>query len=359
MENVNRMIGKTLGGRYRIVSVVGVGGMAVVYGAYDTVGCEPVALKLLDLENCPDEAAKKEAEHKFFAEAEKMCRLSHTNIVNIKGVSGEGEPPYFVMEYVEANTLKARIEECGALPADEIIFYTKQILHALIHTHEQGMAHCDVKPQNIMLLGGGQIKLTDFGIARVIDSPDNVESDKAVGTVYYISPEQASGRVIDGRSDLYSLGVMMYEMATGRLPFSAEDTSSVSRMHIEAQPTRPRVLDPEIPRGLEQIILHAMEKTPFMRFFDAEAMLDAIETLEGYPDVEFEFNREPIETVKAKRRQSDSGMSRGVPVLLGAAAVFILALIVAVVLIVNLGGRELADGGLSTQEELWNTEITE
>ncbi len=356
MENFNKMIGKTLGGRYTIVSVVGVGGMSVVYGAYDTVGCETVALKLLDLENCPDEVSREEAKRKFFAEAEKMCRLSHPNIVNIKGVSGEDEPPYFIMEYVEANTLKARIEECGALPPEEIIFYTKQILNALIHTHDQGIIHCDVKPQNIMLLGGGRIKLTDFGIARIIDSADNVESDKAVGTVYYISPEQASGRVIDGRSDIYSLGVMMYEMATGRLPFSAEDTSAVSRMHIEQSPTRPRVFDPEIPTGLEQIILHAMEKTPFMRFFDAKTMLAAIETLEKYPEVEFEFNREKK---LEQPSRSDSGMGHGLPILLGAAAVFILALIVTVVLIVNLGGRDTVTELPIQNEELWNTEITE
>ncbi len=356
MDNPNKLVGKTFGGRYKLVSVVGVGGMSVVYGAYDTVACEPVALKLLDLENCPDETAVEEAKHKFFAEAEKMFRLSHENIVNIKGVSGDGEPPYFIMEYVEANTLKKRIEKCGALPPEEIIFYTKQILHALIHTHGQNIIHCDVKPQNIMLLDGGHIKLTDFGIARVIDSEDNVESDKAVGTVYYISPEQASGRVIDGRSDIYSLGVMMYEMATGRLPFSAEDTAAVSRMHIEQSPTRPRVFDPEIPTGLEQIILHAMEKTPFMRFFDAETMLDAIETLEKYPDVEFEFNREKR---LEDKKSSETGMGRGLPILLGAAAVFILALIVTVVVVVNLGGRDSATELPRPNEEIWNTEITE
>ena len=135
----------------------------------------------------------------------------------------------FVMEYVEANTLKCRVEECGALTFEETLYYTKQILDALIHTHERGVVHCDLKPQNIMLLPDGNIKLTDFGIARIIDSEENKESDTAVGTVYYISPEQASGRRLDGRSDIYSLGVMMYEMATGRLPFSAEDTSSVSK----------------------------------------------------------------------------------------------------------------------------------
>ncbi len=354
---MDNMVGKTLGGRYKIISLVGMGGNATVYGAFDTVGCEAVALKLLNIETVPKEALE-ETKKKFFAEAEKMCQLNHPNIVNIKGVSGEEEPPYFVMEYVEANTLKTRIEEFGALPPEEIIYYTKQILRALMHTHGQNMIHCDVKPQNIMLLPDGSIKLTDFGIARMIDSTDNVESDKAVGTVYYISPEQASGRVIDGRSDIYSLGVMMYEMATGRLPFSAEDTSAVSRMHIEQSPIRPRVLDPEIPRGLEQIILHAMEKTPFMRFLDAETMLDAIETLEHYPDVEFDFNREPEEEVQA-RKSAEEGLSKGIFALLVAGAVFLVALIVAVILIVNSDRSDDRLPDILTNEEIWNTEITE
>lgn len=362
MENNNKLIGHTFGGRYTIVSVVGVGGMSVVYGAYDRESGETVAVKVLDDSSCADDASREEAARRFRAEADAMSMLSHPNIVNIRDTSKEGEPLYFVMEYVEANTLKRRIEDCGALTLEETLHYSKQILKALIHTHSQNIIHCDVKPQNIMLLQDGSIKLTDFGIARFIDSEDNVESDKAVGTVYYISPEQASGKRIDGRSDIYSLGVMMYEMATGRLPFSAEDTAAVSRMHIEQTPMRPRVLDPEIPCGLEQIILHAMEKTPFMRFPDAQSMLDAVETLEKYPDIEFNFNRAPDDESENEARNSGAGVKWWVFALLGAAMTFIIALVVTVILVIVMGGKSVADaeyGGVPLEGNVWNTETTE
>jgi len=347
MDIQNLPVGYMLGGRYTIVGNVGVGGMSVVYGAYDIKTNETVAVKMLDLSSCETDTARIEAEKRFVSEAIIMERLSHPNIVNICGVSDKGEPPYVVMEYIEANTLKKKIETCGALTFEETLYYTKQILEALIHTHERGVVHCDIKPQNIMLLPDGSIKLTDFGIARIIDSDENKESDTAVGTVYYISPEQASGRRIDGRSDIYSLGVMMYEMATGRLPFSAEDTSAVSRMHIEQNPMRPKVLDPEIKTGLEQIILHAMEKIPFLRFSDARAMLDAVEELEKAPDTVFDFNRQPEEDDNAnisghnESNNSDPGASGWVFALLGVAAAFIIALIVTLILIFVLSGENL------------------
>lgn len=342
MSNYNKYIGKTFGGRYTVVSIIGVGGMSVVYGAYDISTGNTVALKMLDDSSCADDAARAEALRRFKNEADAMSAVSHSNIVNILGVSCEGEPPYFVMEYVEANTLKSKIERNGALSFEETIYYTKQILVALIHTHANGIIHCDVKPQNIMLLDNGKIKLTDFGIARREDSEDNVESDTAVGTVYYISPEQASGKRVDGRSDLYSLGVMMYEMATGQLPFSAGDTSTVSRMHIEQTPRRPRVLDPEIPKGLEQIILHAMEKLAFMRFSDAKAMLEAVMYLEKYPDTVFEFNRPPEDIQNATQHESErvAGVSGWVFALLGVVAAFILVLIITIIVTAILSGGQ-------------------
>jgi len=346
MDVTRLPVGYILGERYTIVSVIGIGGMSVVYGAYDIKTGETVAVKMLDLSSCATEEAKAEAEKRFVSEANIMSKLSHPNIVNICGTSGEGEPPYVVMEYVEANTLKRRIEDCGALTFEETLYYTKQILEALIHAHERGVVHCDVKPQNIMLLSDGSIKLTDFGIARMIESEENKESDTAVGTVYYISPEQASGRRIDGRSDIYSLGVMMYEMATGRLPFSAEDTSAVSRMHIEKNPMRPKVLDPEIKTGLEQIILHSMEKIPFLRFSDAKEMLDAVLVLEAAPNTVFEFNRQPEEENSGKsappRNNSTPGAGGWVFALLGVAVAFIIALIVTIILIFALTGDSFA-----------------
>ena len=336
-------MGYVLGKRYSIINVVGVGGMSVVYGAYDLETGDTVAVKMLDLSACETEAAKAEAEHRFASEIDVMSALSHPNIVNIIASGEHKGRPYFVMEYVEANTLKSRIEECGVLDFDEIMYYTKQILGALVHIHSKNIAHCDIKPQNIMLLPDGNIKLTDFGIARRLDSAENRESETAVGTVYYISPEQASGKRLDSRSDLYSLGVMMYEMATGRLPFSAADTSSVSRMHIEQSPVRPRVLDPEICTGLEQIILHAMEKISFMRFSGAEEMLDALIELDYDTNTVFEFNRpDENDGITDSVDIKQNNISGWVVATIGAAAAFIAVLIVTIIIIIAISNRPSA-----------------
>ena len=339
MNRPEKLIGKTFGGRYTVVSVVGIGGMSVVFGAYDTENKCTVALKLLDESSCESDAARAEAEERFKNEINAMARLSHPNIVNILDVSKPGEPLYFVMEYIEANTLKHKIDENGALTPEETLYYSEQILRALIHAHSKGIVHCDIKPQNIMLLPDGSLKLADFGIARIVDSKNNRESDMAVGTVYYISPEQASGRKIGPGSDIYSLGVMMYEMATGRLPFSASDTSAVSRMHMEAKPLRPRVIDPDIPRGLEQIILHAIEKTPFMRFQNASAMLDAVITLENNPYTVFEFNREADDrrSEQTNGETETNGISGWIFALLGIGAAFLVVLAVTLIILAVKG----------------------
>lgn len=367
-KDYEKLVGATFGGRYKTVSVIGVGGMSVVYGAYDLQSGKTLALKLLDDSTCETEKAKAEARRRFKNEAATMSSLCHPNIVNICDSSTDTEPMYFVMEYVEANTLKTLIDRVGALSFEETIFFTKQILNALIHTHGNGIIHCDIKPQNIMLLPNGSIKLTDFGIARFIDSDENRESDTAVGTVYYISPEQASGKRIDGCSDLYSLGVMMYEMATGRLPFTAEDTAIVSRMHIEQSPMRPRVLDPEIPTGLEQIILHAMEKTSFMRFENAEEMLEAVEMLERDPDIEFDFNGD-IERANEEKKAEANNVKGWVFALAGAAISFIIVLIITIIAVTTInrssGKTELTvpalEGsiwyGTNLNEELYDVKV--
>lgn len=338
MENPNAYVGKTFGGRYRIVGIVGNGGMSVVYGAYDIKSRETYALKMFDDSSCESDEERKEAKRRFLNEIATMSRLSHENIVNFIDRSKDGEPLYFVMEYVEANNLKLRIDDCGALPPEEILDYAEQILRALIHAHKNGIAHCDVKPHNIMLLGNGKIKLTDFGIARFIDSKENVDSDTAVGTAYYISPEQASGKKIDQRSDIYSLGVMMYEMATGRLPFIATDTSTVSKMHIENKPTRPSVFNQELPTGLEQIILRAMEKMPFMRFKDAEEMLYDVLSLQNNMNTVFEYNR--VTPDYEDLDGTDNGTKGWVFALMGVAAAFILSLIVTVVALVVISSSK-------------------
>ena len=334
MENPNAYVGKTFGGRYKIITTIAPGSMSMVYAAYDLKSCETYALKMFDDSSCEDEESKKEAKQRFLNEINIMSRLSHENIVNFKDSSRDGEPLYFVMEYVESNNLKLRINDCGALPPEEILDYVVQVLRALIHTHEKGIVHCDIKPHNIMLLNNGKIKLTDFGIARFVDSKENTESDTALGTAYYISPEQASGRKIDRRSDIYSLGVMMYEMATGRVPFVASDTSTVSQMHIESSPTPPCGIKPDIPKGLEQIILHAMEKVPFMRFQSAEEMLNDILSLQNNMNTVFEYRQDNPDP------PSPNDTKWWVFALMGVAAAFILSLIVTVVALIVINSSK-------------------
>lgn len=342
MNRPDRMEGKVLGGRYELLNVIGIGGMSVVYGAFDRVTRETVALKMLDGSKCDTPEARAEAETRFQNEIDVMSRLSHPNIVKLLNVSQPGEPLYFVMEYVEANTLKLKIEEHGTLTLEETLCYADQILRALIHIHSRNVVHCDIKPQNIMLLPNGNLKLADFGIARMIDVKQRERSDMAVGTVYYISPEQASGRKIGPGSDIYSLGVMMYEMATGRLPFSANDTAAISRMHIETAPLRPRSIDPTIPRGLEQIIMHAIEKTPFMRFSNASEMLDAVRTLSENPYTVFDFNIDTDETVKQKKvneSREAEGIGGWIFALMGVVAAFLIVLAVTLIVVLVTKGN--------------------
>ena len=336
------LIGKTLDGRYRIINIVGVGGMSVVYGAYDLREQRTVAVKVLNTEN---EGVKNgtddpvSAEKRFVTEAATMQSLSHKNIVRVLGssIKEEDELKYFVMEYIEANDLKSMISKYGALEPRDVLLLAEQVLVALKHTHARGVIHCDIKPQNIMLLDDGGIKLTDFGIARFIDSEENRESDIAVGTVYYISPEQASGMPLDARSDLYSLGVMMYEMATGQLPFNSEDPQKVAKMQIEKAPRRPRSINPAIPKGLEQIILHAMEKQSFMRYPDASHMLAAVRNLLYNEDLVFDYGNElPDAKRKGAVTAPDRGVSGKVFAIFGAAAAFLTVFAVSAILSLTL-----------------------
>ncbi len=341
-RNNNMLTDEILDGRYKIIKDVGIGGMAVVYGAYDLKEHKTVAVKVLKKENDGVKNgtdSRENAEKRFITEAATMQSLSHRNIVRVfdSAIKEEDEIKYFVMEYIEANTLKTMISNYGALEPRDILLLAEQILLALKHTHSRGVLHCDIKPQNIMLLGNGGIKLTDFGIARFIDSEENKESDIAVGTVYYISPEQASGKPLDARSDLYSLGVMMYEMATGQLPFNHDDPSKVAKMQIEQAPRRPRSINPAIPKGLEQIILHAMEKHAFMRYPDASHMLAAVRTLLDNEDIIFDYGNElPEPSRRNAVSEPDKGISGKVFALFGAASAFLIALAVTAVISISL-----------------------
>lgn len=248
---MDKYIGKRIEGRYEIRELVGVGGMANVYRAYDVIEDRVVAVKILRDEYAQNE----EFLRRFKNESKAISVLSHPNIVKIYDVSFSDRLNSIVMEYVDGITLKEYIEQQRVLPYREALHFTVQILRALQHAHSKGVVHRDIKPQNIMLMSDGTIKVTDFGIARFARSESRSLTDKAIGSVHYISPEQASGAPSDARSDLYSVGVMLFEMLTGKLPFEADSPVSVAIKQIQSQPLRPRALNPDIPEGLEQIII--------------------------------------------------------------------------------------------------------
>ncbi|MBQ8005411.1 MAG: serine/threonine protein kinase, partial [Clostridia bacterium] len=288
IESYERYVGQVFDNRYRLLKTLGVGGMSVVFEAYDLAERRTVALKMLR----EDIASDAQQVKRFVNESKAVAMLSHPNIVKIYNISFKGERKFIVMEYIEGITLKEYMTKRGVLSLSEIISYTEQILHALEHAHLKGVIHRDIKPQNIMLLKNGVIKVTDFGIAKIPNAETMTLTDKAIGTVYYISPEQAEGKAINQRSDLYSLGVMIYEMSCGRLPFYDESPISVALKQINDDPVPPRNINPSIPRGLEQITLSAMEKDPERRFQSATQMLRQLARLKADPNIVFKRNTE-------------------------------------------------------------------
>lgn len=323
MELYEKYVGLVFDDRYRIERVIGIGGMAIVFKATDLLMRRVVAVKILKDEISEDEQSVK----RFENESRAVSMLSHQNIVNVYDVSIRENIKYIVMEFVEGITLKNYMEHREILNLREIISYTTQILRALDHAHKKGIIHRDIKPQNIMLLKNGVIKVMDFGIAKLPNAETITMTDKAIGTVYYISPEQVTGGDIDARSDIYSLGAMMYEMATGSLPFTAETPVSVALMQVNDNPTPPREVNPHIPLGLEQIIMRAMEKSPEERYQSAEEMLGQLLKLRENPKIIFKENK------KDKSRQSvrDSGKapkrktSRSMfPIIMGVTLAFII-----------------------------------
>lgn len=335
MESYDRYVGQVFDGRYRILKTIGVGGMAVVFEAYDLFQKKTVAVKMLKDESASDVQQVR----RFLNESKAVAMLSHPNIVKIYNISVRGEIKFIVMEYIEGITLKDYMTKRGVLSLGEIISYTEQILHALEHAHSKGIVHRDIKPQNIMLLKNGVIKVTDFGIAKLPNAETLTVTDKAIGTVFYISPEQAEGNGIDRRSDLYSLGVMMYEMSCGRLPFYDESPISVALMQIKNTPVPPRTINPSIPRGLEQIILSAMEKDPALRFQSATQMLRQLARLKADPNIVFR----PNPKAETAHRQAESGKKgsaseksakgeRGMlPIILGVISAFVVVLTVSLI----------------------------
>ncbi len=282
MENY---VGKRIDGRYEIQDVVGVGGMAVVYKAYDNLDDRIVAVKILKDEYLANE----EFRRRFKNESKAIAVLNHRNIVKVYDVSFGDRLQYIVMEYIEGISLKEYIEQRGVLDWNEALFFGIQILRALQHAHDKGIVHRDIKPQNIMLLENGTIKVTDFGIARFSHGETRTMTEKAIGSVHYISPEQAKGELTDEKADIYSVGIVFYEMLTGKLPFEAESAVSVALMQVNNDPTPPRTINESIPLGFEQITLKAMEKNTRDRYQTAAEMLLDLEELKRNPNIKFDY----------------------------------------------------------------------
>lgn len=282
MEN---FCGKRLDGRYEIREIIGVGGMAVVYKAYDNIDDRIVAVKILKDEYLTNEEFKR----RFKNESKAIAVLSHPNIVRVYNVSFGDRLQYIVMEYVDGITLKEYIEQQGVINWKEAVHFTGQILAALQHAHDKGIVHQDVKPQNIMLLHDGTIKVTDFGIARFSRTDNNTTSENAIGSVHYISPEQARGEMTDDKADIYSVGVVLYEMITGQLPFQSDSAVSVALMQLQNDPVRPSELVPTLPIGLEQITMRAMQKNPADRYRSAAEMLMDINEFKRNPVIKFNY----------------------------------------------------------------------
>ena len=313
MDKFERYVGVVFDNRYKIDKIIGVGGMAVVYKAIDLLMKRIVAVKMLRDEIAADEQSVR----RFINESKAVAMLSHPNIVNIYDVSVRDNVKYIVMEYVEGITLKNYMTRKGILSVREIISYSEQILNALEHAHAKGIVHRDIKPQNIMLLKNGLIKVMDFGIAKLPNAETVTMTDKAIGTVYYISPEQASGRPIDARSDLYSLGVLMYEMGCARLPFDADSPVSVALMQVNEKAQPPRKINNALPVGLEQIIMRAMEKDPVDRYQNAKEMLKHLLRLKENPHIVFR------EVRKAKPRKPHRASHTMLPIILGVTLAFL------------------------------------
>ena len=273
MENkVNWRLGKILDGRYEIVSVVGIGGMAVVYQAYDLEKKRDVAVKVLR----DDVSMDADSRRQFRKEYQAVEKLNHPNIRAVYDVVSSGDTEYIVMEYVDGINLKQYMKGKGVLSWQGVLHFSTQIARALNHAHSRGLIHMDIKPQNIMLPKDGTVKIADFGIAQM-DEADPTDAEEALGSIHYISPEQARGGIIDARSDIYSLGVVMYEMLTGKLPFEGKTVEEVAVQQYSVMPDAPSALNSDVPAELEEITLRAMQPEPDDRYATVAEMLADLE----------------------------------------------------------------------------------
>ncbi|REK76396.1 Stk1 family PASTA domain-containing Ser/Thr kinase [Paenibacillus paeoniae] len=268
------MIGHDLGGRYEILSRIGGGGMALVYKAHDVLLNRNVAVKVLRQQFVNDE----EFIRRFRREAQSAAALSHPNVVSIYDVGQEEDTHYIVMEYVEGSNLNEIIQERAPLQAEEAVRVAVQICDALDHAHQNHIIHRDIKPHNILIGNNGRVKVTDFGIARAASSTTITQTGSVVGSVHYFSPEHAKGINTGEKSDLYSLGIVLYQMLTSKLPFLGESPISVALKHLQETFEDPRTVNPHIPQSVENVILKAMRKNPSERYGSAHEMLLDLDT---------------------------------------------------------------------------------
>ena len=277
-------IGKMLDNRYEILERIGTGGMAVVYKAKCHRLNRLVAVKILKADLAQDEDFRR----RFNAESQAVAQLSHPNIVSVYDVSRGGDTEYIVMELIDGITLKQYMEKRGQLNWRESLHFITQIMRGLSHAHSRGIIHRDIKPQNIMVLRDGSVKVADFGIACLENSAQTL-TQEALGSVHYISPEQARGDRTDARSDIYSAGVVLYEMLTGRLPFEGDSAVSVAIQHLSSIPLAPREIKKDIPEQLELICMKAMTADPEKRYPSADAMIADLEAFRKNPGVNLDF----------------------------------------------------------------------
>ncbi len=282
---MDQYIGRLLDNRYEILEVIGVGGMAVVYKARCHRLNRLVAIKILKDEFAGDE----EFRRRFHAEGEAVAMLSHPNIVQVYDVSSSDNANYIVMELIDGISLKQYMEKKGVLNWKETLHFAMQIAKGLEHAHSRGIVHRDIKPHNVMVLKNGSVKVMDFGIARVMNK-SNTLTKEALGSVHYISPEQAKGGHTDNRSDIYSLSVVMYEMMTGRPPYDGESAVAVAIQHINGGAPMPSTLNPNIPGGLEQIIMKGMALDVRDRYASATEMLQDMEEFRKNPAILFDYH---------------------------------------------------------------------
>ncbi|MCR4594376.1 MAG: Stk1 family PASTA domain-containing Ser/Thr kinase [Clostridiales bacterium] len=352
---MDNFVGKRLDGRYELREIIGVGGMSVVYKAYDNIDDRIVAVKILKEEFLHNEEFKR----RFKNESKAIAVLSHKNIVRVYNVSFGDRIQYIVEELVDGITLKEYIDQQGVVNWKEAVHFVGQILQALQHAHDKGIVHQDIKPQNIMLLSDGTIKVADFGIARFSRSDIDTTSENAIGSVHYISPEQARGEITDEKADIYSVGVMLYEMITGKLPFQADSAVSVALMQLQQDPTLPREINPSIPLGLEQITMRAMQKNPNERYHSAAEMLMDINSFKRNPAVKFNYTyfvdqsptkyvprtQQPVVNNQTYRDDNTEkkGLNKTTAIMIGAGAGVLVLLIIILALIFGANKVEVPD----------------